>query len=67
MSIHSNIDRIRPAVREVRHGVRRRIRADRRPITGIPASISFTFDDVPKSATTNGLRALERLDAPATF
>ncbi len=67
MSVDSILELARPAVRELRQGIRRRIRADRRPITGIPAAISFTFDDVPLSATTHGLRALERLGAPATF
>lgn len=65
--MNPTVDRLRSTGREIRHGLRRRIRADRHEITGIPAAVSFTFDDVPRTAVTNGLRALESCAPTTTF
>lgn len=63
----SPIEQLRRRLRPVRLGLQRRVAADRirvRPTRGI---VSFTFDDVPRSAYQNGAPILEAAGARGTF
>lgn len=63
----SPVKQLRRSLRPVRLGLQRRVAADPirvRPTRGI---VSFTFDDVPRSAYQNGAPILEAAGARGTF
>jgi peptidoglycan/xylan/chitin deacetylase (PgdA/CDA1 family) len=63
MAVQALRRRLRPA----RLGWQRRLAADRVPVRPPRGVVSFTFDDVPRSAYLRGAPLLEEVDARGTF